>query len=364
MPRRDYFLLPLIFVMTMVIILIGGEITTRLLYVQVDSVEPCEYSTASGFRYKPFCTSHTKVWDGPWITQHFNDCGYRTAESCAPRPAGSLRVDVIGSSTARGVLVNYPESFAARASAMLSSRCDSTVDFQNLGTEPTDVDTIDRRIPEALALRPAAIVMTVGPYDMIHLKDKEATRGDAIPPARFKLRDLVTLLRDSRLFLVMQAYLYRDPAFNIRAFLLNGDPADYVRTPLSAAWRQRVSDIGDLLGRITAQTTPAHVPVLLFYIPERAQAALAALPSDPAGVDPLALGAALKAVAARHGVQLFDSTRAFASGPDFESLYYLTDGHPREGGHAALAGVVEKALLSEPAFNRCKQPGPSGVPSR
>lgn len=77
LPRRDYILLPLIFVTTMLVLLVGGEIAARLRFPQDDAAEPCEYSTPSGFRYRPGCTSHTKVWEGPWITQHFNDCGYR-----------------------------------------------------------------------------------------------------------------------------------------------------------------------------------------------------------------------------------------------------------------------------------------------
>ena len=34
LPRRDYILLPLIFVMTIVVLLIGGEVTARVLYAQ------------------------------------------------------------------------------------------------------------------------------------------------------------------------------------------------------------------------------------------------------------------------------------------------------------------------------------------
>ena len=189
LPRRDYFLLPAIFALTIVALLLGGEVAARLLYAQDDAAEPCEYSTPTGFRYRPTCTSHTKVWEGPWITQHFNDCGYRSAESCALRPAGSLRVAVVGSSTARGALVNYDDSFAARASAALSKQCGATVDFQNLGTEPTDVDRVDLRIPEALALHPSAIVMTVGPFDLIHLKDGPPVADQQEPTAHFNLRN-------------------------------------------------------------------------------------------------------------------------------------------------------------------------------
>ena len=351
LPKRDYVLLPAIFILTIVVILFGGEVTARLLYPQDDAAEPCEYITPTGARYHPMCTSHTKEWEGPWITQHFNDCGYRTAESCAPRPAGSLRVAVVGSSTARGALVNYPDSFAARASATLSKACGGLVDFQNLGTEPSDDDRIDLRIPEAVALNPAAIVLPMGPFDLIHLKDPPPVPGEERPEPRFGLRAAVNLLRESRLFLLMQNYLYRDPAFQVRAFLLNADAADYVRKPLTPTWQKRIADYGELLGRITAQAR--SIPVLLVYMPERAQAALAGPVAPPPGVDPPAVGKALRQEAARHGVQFFDATQAFGAAPDFQQLFYLTDGHPQAGGHAALAGVVEQALLSEPAFAGC-----------
>ncbi|HET6606914.1 MAG TPA: hypothetical protein VFG62_09615 [Rhodopila sp.] len=344
--------MPLIFFGTLVLLLIGGEVTARLLYPQDDAAEPCELHTPAGSRYTPFCTSHTKVWEGPWVTQHFNDCGYRTEEPCKPRPSGALRVVVLGSSTARGALVNYPESFAARASAFFTRRCRALVDFQNLGTEPPDVDRIDRRMKEAMALHPAAIVMTVGPYDLIHLMDPPHPPGQAAPDAheRIDLRWFVNRLRDSRLFLLMQYYLYRDPAFQVRAFLLNGDPADYVRQPLSPAWQKRVNAFGDLLGRMSAQ---ADVPLLVVYIPERAQAALAKEEPDPPGIDPFVLQRALRRVASAHDAVFLDSTPDFAQAADFEGLFYLTDGHPREGGHAAIAETVESGLLAEPAFAAC-----------
>ena len=354
LPRRDLFLLPLIFIGTILLLLTAGEATTRVLYPQYDDHEPCEYQTPNGARYRPLCTSRTKVWEGPWITQHFNACGYRTAEPCDPRPARALRVVVIGSSTARGALVNYDDSFAARASAALSARCGNLVDFQNLGTEPSDDGRIDKRVPEALALKPAAVVLPFGPFDLVHLHDRAPQPEQANDQPRLDLHNLLGLLRDSRLFLLMQYELYRDPAFQIRSFLLNQDPADYVRVPLSPAWQRRVDDWGNLVARITAQTGPAGVPLVLIYIPERAQAALATVKYPaPTGTDPYVLARALRAMAKEHGVQFVDSTPDFAAAPDFEALFYLTDGHPREGGHAAIAEAVEQGVLSLPAFAAC-----------
>ena len=375
MPRRDYLLLPLIFFATMIVLLVVGEVSARLIYVQDDDSEPCEYLTATGYRYHPMCTSRTKVWEGPWTTQHFNACGYPSSGPCAPppgmlppgmlppgtlppgtpAPAGSSRVVVFGSSTARGALVNYDASFSALAAPALSRSCGRTVDFQNLGTEPADVDRIDLRVPEALALKPSAIVMMIGSFDIMHLKDPPPTGEGAEPALRFNLQGAVQLLRQSRLFLLMQSELYRDPAFQIRAFLLNGDQADAVRRPLSAAWRQRVADVGDLLGRITRQSGP--IPVLLLYVPGRAPVAMERLAMKQRGVDPLALGAALKRVAERAGVRFIDTTEALASAADFQSLYYLTDGHLTAAGQAVLAGVVEQGLLADPAFAACRQVG-------
>lgn len=348
LPTRDIILLPLIFVGTMIILLALGEASARLAFPQDDAAEPCAYKTSEGTRFRPGCTSHTKEWEGPWVTQHYNACGYRTEEPCSPRPPGALRVAVIGSSTARGALVNYADSFAARASAVLSRACGGLVDFQNLGTGPHDVDRLDRRMPEVLALHPAAIVMTIGPYDIAHLKDQP--RSEPPVKARLNLRELVGTLRDSRLFRLMQYELYRDPAFEVRAFLTNGDAADYVRTPLSPLWQQRVWNVGELLGRIRQQT---GLPILLAFVPERGQTAMAALAMRPAGTDPFVLQAALRQEAEAHGVTFLDPTPAFAAWPDLHSLFYSTDGHPREGGHAALAQVIEKALLAEPAFVHC-----------
>jgi hypothetical protein len=352
---RDCFLLPLIFLGTIAVLLIGGEVTTRFLYPQADDSEPCEYATSNGLRYHPFCVSHSKVWEGPWITQRFNDCGYRSSNSCGPLPAGSVRVDVMGSSTSRGALVNYRDFFAAEAAKSLSQACGHLVDFQAMGTEPIDVGKDDKRIPEALALKPTAIILAITTYDLEHLRDlPPATIGLADAEPSFNWHGVVALLRDSRLFLLMQSYLYRDPDFQIRSFLLNGDPADYIRTPLSPAWQKRVADLGDLLARITVQTKPAGVPVLLLYAPSRSQAAVILRRGKvPSNVDPFVLQRALASAASHYGVTLLDATPDFAAMADFNSDFYLSDGHPREGGHVALAETVERGLLHVPAFAAC-----------
>lgn len=55
LPRRDYILLPAIFIMTIVFILAGAEATIRFIYVQVDDPYTCRYVTQTGYRYHPDC---------------------------------------------------------------------------------------------------------------------------------------------------------------------------------------------------------------------------------------------------------------------------------------------------------------------
>ena len=188
LPRRDYFLLPAIFILTIVVLLLGGEVTAR---VAVSTGRCCGALRILQRRLATAITrcAHPARRNGkgpgsPSIST--------TAATARPNHArrghrGRLRVAVVGSSTARGALVNYNESFAGLASATLSKQCGATVDFQNLGTEPSDVDRIDQRIPEALGLHPSAIVMTIGPFDLIHLKDRPPLAQEDQPPPRFNL---------------------------------------------------------------------------------------------------------------------------------------------------------------------------------
>ena len=354
LPKRDYILLPLIVLVTALILLGCGETLTRVFWTE-DLDNACSYQMALGKRFRANCSSWEKTAEGPWVVNAYNECGYRTAEPCLVRGADQLRVVVLGSSAARGAYVAYPQTFAARASETLSASCHRPVDFQNLGGDWTDVDRTDQRIPEVLSLKPTAIVFVIGPYDVEHLKDGNGGGHTVTAGFQFNLHGLNTQLRKSRLFIVGQHYLYRDPAVQIAGFLRNGaESSRYLDVPLAETWRNRVSDVGVLLNKITSQTVPAGVPVLLFYLPARAQAALAIPKYARPGIDPFLLGNALRAISTKSGVLFVDSTPAFASAHNFDSLFYEADGHPTSEGHAVLAKVMETTLLKLPEFAQCR----------
>ncbi len=363
LPRRDFFILPLIVGLTLLVMAGGAEMVARAAY-PIKLELSCTLHTAEGMRFPPFCVAFNKVVDGPWVENRFNDCGYRTAQSCRVTPLTRRRVAVVGSSIARGHGVPYPETFAARASAALSHACGETVDFQNLGNDAADILRLDRRMPEALALKPRVIVMLITTTDLQHMNDDYSVEDQ--PPPRhasgLSLIQIMDLLRESHLFLIGQHFLYRDPAVQVTAFTRNGvdDMNGYVVDPLPPKWQTRVDEIAALLKRMTAVTTPAGVKVVLVYVPRRVHAVLKMPRYADRRLNARVLDQGLAAAARASGVDFLDTTPDFAAARDFNSLFYLADGHPSGGGHAVIAKAVETRLLQTPAFQSCRAGGSSG----
>jgi hypothetical protein len=356
---RDFVLLPLVVVVTVMAMLGGGEMAARVIWPMSLGTE-CQYGTPDGARFKPKCVSRYKAVDGPWVEDHFNDCGYRAAESCRVTP-GQLRVAVIGSSMARGHGAPYEATFSARAGKLLSRRCGKPVDFQNLSTDVNDVPILDHRVPEALKLKPSAILLLISSYDIQNV--------DARPPSQkqkqhLDLASLKHLVTTSRLVTVGQHYIYEDPAAQISVFLNTGadDSHGYAVTPLPAKWEARVEHLGAIVARGSAEAKAAKVPFILAYAPRRAQVLLDIPKYRRPNVDPLAIDRRLQQIAAADGAIFIDTTPSFAASPRYNSLFYIADGHPTAEGHAIIARDVASTLLTLPAFAGCDR-SPLPMPS-
>lgn len=60
-------------------------------------IDSCRVADANiGFANRPGCISRMKNAESSWETNQYNDCGYRTKESCGPKPAGTIRVALVG----------------------------------------------------------------------------------------------------------------------------------------------------------------------------------------------------------------------------------------------------------------------------
>lgn len=366
LPRYDLILIPLLVLLTLAVLAGLGEFAARKVFAE-SGVETCAVTGPAGVTVmRPNCISYRKAAEGPETVNAYNDCGYRTPQPCHARTPGSIRVALMGASTAQGLKVRYRDSFAARLTTALSRACHRPVEFQNMGVPGAGLLDIYRRLDEALAMHPDMVMLVLSPYELktpidpvqLAARDAPATLvagPDPGPPPRKSLvARLSDLAFDSRLLVVAQHYLFQDRATFVKLFLLHGEDADYLRVPYRAGWKHRLHDLDILLGDIAARSKAAGVPMMLVLGPQRIQAALLDTGVRPPGVDPFALGHRLAAIAAQHGILFQDTLHGFAHVHDPDTMFYAVDGHMDAAGHAVFArSVLTRLLHDSPTFHDC-----------
>lgn len=348
LPARDWVLLPLLALMTLIVLFGATEVAARLLWPEQPKDACSTPDPVLGLRFTPNCRATMKVAESPWVENAYNGCGARTAEPCGARPRGGLRAAIIGTSIASGFLVPYEQTYAARATRLLSERCAMPVEFQNLAVPGVNLRTAPLHVPAALAVHPDAIILPFSVYDLEVLGQRQVETAPPPPPSGLKglMTRAVMAVRSSRAAHMAQHFLYQDLDQYLPLYLSHGDEADFLRTPLSPAWRARLDLLHETVSAVTAQAGPAGVPVLVVFVPSRPQAALARWPRRDAGLDPTALGRALEKEVQRAGAQFLDLTADFAARPDAAALYYPVDGHPNAQGQAVIASGLVAGLAA------------------
>jgi hypothetical protein len=368
LPRRDLVIIPLIALATLFVLTFGAEVSARIAW-RDQQRDACEVWRGKLGFFKDHCRSKVKLPEGPWVDYAYNDCGYRSAAPCTPKPAGTLRVAVLGSSIGRGYGVRYEDSFSGRVETQLTRDCGRRVEFQSIGVDeargPT-WHTLAGRVGEAEALRPDAIVTVIAPFDIMNYS---AMPAPETPPAGVATpapppQGLMGWLRqrhfdESLALFGAQHFIYKDPNRYIPLYLRHGDEADFLRPPFSKAWRLRLQVADMTLGRIADQAHQAGIPMIVVFMPARGQAILSASPSEPKGIDPFALDGAIAQIAHRNHAAFVDVTQVTRTAANVADDFYPVDGHPNDLGHALIAQGLSKVLVGQvPAFAACTG-GPS-----
>jgi len=365
LPSRDWILLPLIAVTTIASMMATAEVVSRVVW-PANAFDRCYVSDGpDGSRFRPNCTSRTKAAEGPWVENSYNDCGYRTLEPCGPKPPGSIRVAVLGSSYSYGYLVPYDSAYTTLAGQMLTNECRRHVEFQNLGVVALPLGDVYGRMGEALALKPDVLLLSIDPFDVTAFTDFDpnASRVDSAQRLGKEDKenvhdwihnDIVLPLKSSRAFMMLQHFMYQDPETYEKLYLLYGDAAGYARTPFSPLWQKRLSNLDVLLRKMSEKAHAVSVPMILLVGPSIFQAAMVNSPPRD-GVDPSALPAEVTRIASKYDIRVINPLPAFAGRPKVMSLFYVVDGHTGPGGQRVVADVVNRELLSSnlSAFAGC-----------
>ncbi len=358
LPARDLWLLPLLSILTLAFLLVLCEATASHYFVSHE-VDSCQLDDGSGgYRFRANCKGRVKTAEGPWVDTQYNECGYRTKESCKSKPKETVRIAMIGSSVADGFLVDYDHTFAQRTVTELRHRCKSAVELQNLSRLQCSMVCMFRRTDEALALKPDLLIVAISPYDIElttndEVKDRYEQATAKTKTAETKqnhilVRRVNMMLKNSRSAVAAEHYMLQDPSTYLRLFMLYGDKADFLRTPLSAAWEQRLQNADLLFGEMAEKAKDANVPMVLIEMPDEPQTSTLFLKSSLPNVDASLLNNRLRRIAAQHGIQYIESLPSFRQAEAANKLFYIVDGHLNSEGHATVSRPIVDYLTSGP----------------
>ena len=360
LPRRDLILLPLISLATVLILAGVAEIGARLAWPE-QKIDSClAIQGGLGPRGKPNCVSRTKAAEGPWVENHYNDCGLVSSGSCRKPMAGATRIAVVGSSIGFGYLIPYADTWQGRTTAALSRQCARPIDVQNYAGV-YNLNESALRAPEAAAIHPQAAVMFVDPMDLYktsldpydlnpaaHLAAPTPAPGATGPMAALRQAlDFKTLKASSRAALIAEHYFFKGGQTYLQLYLRNGDKADFLRPPFTPVWRQRLGIFDRNIGYMADQFRAQGATLVVVYAPQQAQAEIIAGVTAP-GTDPMALDNAIGEIVRRHGGVFVDAGPSFRTVGDASDYFYPVDGHMNGKAHAILAGLVEQALTAGP----------------
>jgi len=358
LPRRDLWLLPLISILTVILMLGAAEVTSRVAWPQRYE-NSCEVHGADHVStFRPNCTSTMKTAEGPWYTNQYNECGFRTPQSCGRPPDGTLRIALLGSSIAEGLYVPYPDTLAARLADDLTRTCTTPVEVQNLGGDYSG-DRLILRIEDALEVKPNAVLLIVTPYDI----EKLLGDGDGDGRDGGEQGRLFLMLRESRAIVVAEHFLFRNRSIYLPLYLRYGDKADFLRPPFTRAWQERLRHFDSLVRKLSERARASGAPLMLAYVPPQAPMVLMTSSTVPPGVDPSALANAVKAIAERHGALFVDTSQALRQRERPELLYYQVDGHLSGEGLPIVASFIADKLMSGSlaTFAKCRSIHPTST---
>jgi hypothetical protein len=346
LPRRDIVLLPMIALLTASILVVIAEIVAQIFFAD-ERVDACVLSAG---HFRPNCVSYLKAAEGPLTTNAFNECGYRTKESCGTKPTGTIRVAVLGSSFTEGYLVPYDETLAPIAAKRLSQACNGPVEFQNLSFAGSELPNQPSRLDEVLALRPDVVLSGVTTYEAALLPAEKLAYANLTQPVTSAdtppRPSLITQIRDSTVMRMAEHFAFQDTPTYVRLWLLYGDKADYLRPPFTTAWQNRFQNADTIYGEMAQRIHAGGADFVMLLGMQRIQAALLNEGMAPPGVDLGAFSKRMREIADRHHIAFYDGMESIASQLHPEMLFYTADGHLAADGQHLLADALVRRLLA------------------
>lgn len=395
LPRRDWVLLPLLSLITLILLAAFSDFVAGWWFPSSeDGLARCfvKGDVTGNAPAIPNSICSEKNAESAFLAEYrFNSCGYRAGTGCGRKPLNSYRIVVIGSSMAMGLYVPREMSFAALLPEELSKQTGRKIEVYNEAKGgkfrggPFPARDSPEHFNEVLAADPDAILWIVTPMDIENMSFEDPSpalqaavqrvpttgaQGSRLVVGWKKLTVAVAngsvlaklhyRWEQSKSGLVLKHLLYENEGQDryVRAYLKNEDDAGFLRTEPSGKWQSLLETFQRYAANFEGQAKAAGVPFAAVLVPNRAQAAMISMGGWPAGYDPYKLDDEIRAIIVNHGGAYVDILPEFRNIPDPEQYYFPVDGHLDAWGHKMIAELLAKQLTggAVPAFRVIAQP--------
>jgi hypothetical protein len=366
---RDWVLLPLLSLLTIVLIVVSTEVVARRAFgTSKTTIDSCLVSNdaANGVAGIPNSVCWEKIAESPLVEYKFDCSGYRTGMDCRPKAPGRYRIVLIGSSVAMGQKVPMEKTVASLLPKELSRRVGRPVDVYNYAMAFGFPRNTALRFNDVLAAKPDLILWILTAVDVKladfsyaeYLQQPEPPSSPSfLSSLRNRIRDKVrehggnpftASLAGLRHFLLQ----YQSQRQYVQSYLTiaNGNEGPWDAGPgalqaeLTQEWEARLRKFQTYVEQVGKMSRNEGVPIVAVMVPNRAQAALISMEEWPQGIDPFRLDRELRLITTSQGGTYIDILPYFRATPNPERHYYPLDGHLDGDGHAIIAEFLAKEL--------------------
>jgi hypothetical protein len=383
LPMRDWILLPVIALLTIILLAASTELTARWLFpVSQTDLKNCylEDDASGDAPAKPDSVCTERIAESPFpVEYHYDLRGHRAGAELGPKRPDAMRIVMLGSSMAFGLYIPEQMTFAALLPGELSRRTGRNVQLYNESTGgmfrggPFPIKDSILGFPTVVSAAPDLILWIITPMDIEDSEQGAPALKPKIPNGEGRAQmgtsvgthgiwsrlgnsmargTVWTKLRSrweqSRSFLVLEHYLIANESPNqyAESYLQNGIDADFLKTEPGAQWQNLLKNFEGQAEAFEKQAGEAKIPFVAVLLPNRAQAAMISTNSWPRGYDPYKLDEELRAVIEDHGGTFVDVLPDFRSEPDPWIHYFPVDGHLNVQGHAMVSRMLAKELTA------------------
>ena len=132
LPRRDWILLPLLSLLTLLLMAVSSELIARRFFGESKtSLNNCLVlnDATTGVHGIRNSACWEKIPETPLIEYKLDCSGFRTVMACRPKPPGTYRIVMMGSSVAMGERVAIQNTFATLLPKEISPPAGRTVEL-------------------------------------------------------------------------------------------------------------------------------------------------------------------------------------------------------------------------------------------